>query len=1375
MFGHGSPNFQQPSCRVYDCLAWLSTRQRSTLRLALCSLVLSFALGHCEPVLSQDAKFHRDTKSTNTRLGDVRLRFAWGGGVPQSWSGKIRIFEGKFNNHRPLAITSDSPSTVTARNGSQNEQLVINHQVPTSYGGVDVSVSFNAETKIEVALEDEAGNRFQEQWSVEELVDGTNETIDRQQNRISISRMPGDVLLINPGRSHLVFAPGESWTLSTALNHYPETNQECDLVFRWGSENTINTPTILRNHCVTDETGTSRWNETLLTVPIEEGVHDLSVEIEMTPRTPFGQFRRSRKLLRKIQVVVVAPTRPSIVQPEWTEIQSYTAQELKGDIRSSWPLSRISRTSSPAHGGDVDLAPTANSTNTTALKMGLNAWLAIPIQKPISGEESKPIRVRIQYHPKPGTKLGMNYLTPDQAVLHGMDSGVYVPVAAFDDDQSEEWLIHEFTLWPADDKGYVLISNIGEHEAYLGNISIESGPDRLEKNSHADTPKNGRKRMAMLESLDFSGLFQSQRKLDPTTGQPLDDWHTFYDAVDRLTQHLKTNQYDGAFVTVLSDGSAIFPTDGIAPGPRFDSGIFSSEAQDPMQKDVVELMLRLFERENLVLVPVLTLNSTLPDLERMRTSSLATFDLVDSAGTPVPFGKQRLPFYDPLDKSVQDSCSRLVDHVAQRYGSHASFGGLAMSLRPDCYSMLPGSKYGFQAGTINRFLRDCQIDLQGFDVKLLVENVEGSSIRDTWLAWRKTQITSWYRKMASTVRLNSQRNLFLLPIDIFQNSELESALSPSLHSSSSLASLMEHMALDLDDETHASGVVILSPNRIEPGGLLRNQRVSINLDSSSIAERFNGANSGGSLFIHRGSWRPIDVGDSLAGIERVTRNQLLSVGGPDRRRNYIRSIRKYDSPLIVDGGQSLPPGNTAALDSLCRIFRQLPAVQFDDIGDAGVGPVCMRQYTDGNRHWFYAVNDSPWPVEVIATLSGRTPKAMQASATRLNRTIPITTLDGETVNLEQGTNGIKIRIFIEPWSIYAGTSEAPTGQGSFSIDQFDVRLPEQLEPQLRKRIYQLKSKLTKAKTGVPLDELRNGSFESFADPAQSGWEFGNHEQARFNLDSVDVQHGKTALSMKTSGKPVWIRSNPLTLPATGRLSISVWLKTGTPDRQPLLRISAEGISDGSSIYRFGEVGSSASTNRSQSIESQWKRFAVHFDDLPNDLTNLRIGFDLMGEGDVSIDNVAVYDRWFDESDSVAITQLLASAGSQLQNPLLIDDSRRVLENYWIQFLDRHISNEPEASPSETPQNIADIRLTNSSNPNAKIRIFIDSKEGETASILSTTTTQVSTNQEVAVAMIIRSSCSCPCVISTSIIRANSGMPPISLTPIFTRSLCVQTR
>ena len=103
-----------------------------------------------------------------------------------------------------------------------------------------------------------------------------------------------------------------------------------------------------------------------------------------------------------------------------------------------------------------------------------------------------------------------------------------------------------------------------------------------------------------------------------------------------------------------------------------------------------------------------------------------------------------------------------------------------------------------------------------------------------------------------------------------------------------------------------------------------------------------------------------------------------------------------------------------------------------------------------------------------------------------------------------------------------------------------------------------------------------------------------------------------------------------------------------------------------------------------SLETKWKRFAVHFDDLPSSLMDLRIGFDVVGEGVVEISQVELFDRWFDNGDAKRITQLLASADEMLRHPAQFDRCRRLLAEPWAVFLDDHFLLKPVSKNAQLP-------------------------------------------------------------------------------------------
>ena len=1284
MFGQGRPNFHRHLCRCSQrrqsnaCRYWcahyrfdFSVALKFAFAVALIFLTCPTSLFAAQ----QDSV--RLSAAVEEIPSDLKLRFAWGGGIPQMWNSKLTIENGTFADSRVLAITSDAPSTVY----KSGNELIINHRIASSYGGVDTAINLSGDTAVRLNLESDSGETFERSWTLQQLVAGVNESIDEQQNRISVSRTPGDRIRVNVKRPHLVFEPGETWSFETNLQRCGYADQKIVSNFYWKRSNIDLPVSDTPSDFTTDKNGSSASRTVEVVMPDQEGAHDLWIECYPEPsKATFGQFRRPKKFTRRVQLIVVSKTAPNQENnATWREIDSFTSQQLRGN-RSPWPVPRLPGSKEPVRKGDLSLVSISDSNSESAVELAPNASLTVPVPQPENA--SGPIRVSLRYRSIPGTKLGINYLSSTQQILHGMDSGVCVPQSKSLAGEEPKWLNHTFHIWPEEKTGQVFISNDDSTvKAQIGELKFESGPQRLADNSQIEPAPSSlprRERMAFLESPDFSGLFQAARRIDPQTGQALDDWSTFHDSIDRLTQHLKANHYDGAFVTIAADGSAIFPSFGLAPGPRFDSGLFSTEACDPIQKDVVELMLRMFDRMDLKLVPVVTLNSTLQSLESLREAEQMSFDLIDLEGQSIGFERSQVPIYNPLDRTLQGVCSQSLSRFADRYGEHDSFGGLALACRPDCCTMLPGTHHGLDNITLTRFLQSVNIDPAEFDVHSLLDNGQENPIREAWLQWRSKQMAQWYKDLASSIRKRPQQKLYLLPIDIDRNSEVAAAMSPSLHRSGDFGRTMHNIGLNIEASDSENGLVVLAPKRIAHGLSLAQNRIGLNIDQSHTAQQFIDQQTGGLLFTHRGNWRRIESGIPNSQTEDTSRTQLYTVAGNTNRRRYIEAIRKFDSRLFIDGGHSLSFGGDESIEPILRILRELPARRFEDIGDAGSGPVCMRQLSIDGQNYFYAINDSPWPVEVTALLSQKqTPEVLQASANTNGKVAPLTTFEGTEVLLEKQEGRNVIRIFLEPWSMFAGASETNTSFNPYAIETFQVSLPEQVDSQLRKRLYQLKSKLAKAKTAEPMPQLLNGNFESFSDPEQSGWEFGNHDQASFDLDSNEYRDGRTSLSMQTEGKPVWIRSNTLRLPETGRLSVSVWIRTSQPDAQPQPRIAVEGISDGTNLYRFGTVGASRADGAVSTLNATWQRFVVHFDDLPLDMSNVRIGFDLMAKGQISIDQVEVFDRWFDENDSVAMTQLLAGAGSQLQNETSIDGGRRVLESYWVQFLDQYAGKEEQ--------------------------------------------------------------------------------------------------
>ncbi len=1240
----------------------------------------------------------------------IRLRISWGGGEERQWTGTISVIDGHFSELSVLGLTADAPGSVVLANG----QLHVSHWTPVNYGGADISLSAGPESAIKLDLysNEEPEKRFTRTIPVTELVSTTiNEELDPFGNRLAISRVPGDLLPVSFKQDHLVFSPGEEFAIGVRAN-------------RTGLESRT-TNCQLSLQAADRKNGSPRWSQTMsieidgdgssetswlnIPVPDEEGVYNLQIELEpswyQVPLKSAFQVPGRIAVKRTVQFVVIAeqplPVRDAVV--DWALFTTIDPTDVENETPFSFSqISRLTgREKTKSLGNELRQSVVVDGNSMMELLPG--GWQAIPIHV---DRLNRPHILEIEFLADQPTALGVSLLQTDaagQIPLYGFDSGVVVPnsIVRIETPTDGRFMQkHRVVFWPQNENPYLLLANRhATRPATIGAIKIFSGPQRLPAaksltpqsvetstaGSASDPSRTSlasgssrRKFMAFYESPLFPESFGAREKIDPNVGQPLDDWRMFYQGADRFVQYLKANAYQGAFITVACDGSAIYPSRILGASPKHDSGTFFSNGQDPIRKDVLEMLFRMFEREGLVLVPTLAMSGPLPAVEESRMSSEAggQFEMVSfnqsRASTTL---KNELPVYNPLSRQVQKTVTEVVAEIAQRYGSFRSFQGLGIVCRPDTYTLLPGRQWGYDAATTRQFLQS-QSDLSGAsDQWNEIQAILLSSHQDQWVKWRARQMTLFYQWMLETMRRSlPDGQLFIAPVDIFRNEELNAALSPSLHSSVDFSTQMLQMGLEAEQFAATDGLELLQPHRISPNESLAANRVETDVTNSrQAAEFFLKARTLGDIFTHRISWahfaqfqKQNPFGQQETPIMRL---QQLTPAAYWNRQRFLEGLRKQDSRILIDGGWMIAMGQEEALASLIGVFSQLPNLPFLDVGLAdslsryGTAsmPVTIRQVTTEGQSYFYAVNASPWPAKVQLALAGDSQVSNLQSLSDLS------------MSVGNNGDGPRISFDIPPFSLAAGRTDSPC-----EIANYEFELPADAANELRKQVFSLQSKLSESSNAAALAVLENADFELFGQPSLKGWDHGQQSTAKIQLDSQQAFQGRVSLGMNGSeDSPVWIRSNVFEVPQTGRLSISVWLRTDDPQQQPPLRLAVEGKVGESNYYRFGSVGSLSPNPQSNQLGEQWQRFAVHFDDLPVDrLSNLRIGFDLMGPGNVYVDKVEVFDRWFDENDAKAITQRLASCGPLLSNPATFESCRRLLGGYWLRFLDENFG-QPE--------------------------------------------------------------------------------------------------
>jgi hypothetical protein len=1282
-----------------------------------------------EPLQSIDTGIPPNNLSPIQETGDLRVRIAWGGGTEAKWVGRIEVDNGELVNASSLSLTNDAPATAVVVDNT----IQVVHRTATNYGGVDVDLVGNESTVVRIKFfaDDNPQQNFERAYTFEELVAGTSQALDESNNQIWLGRVPGDELRFQTSREHLVFEPGEpfEFQFSPRLTGLAQSKTNCRLEVVRARENgaavwSQTSPVTL------DEKGSAPPQPFQFNVPTEEGVYDLWIELkpnwyrhgigqlnQRAPRNSEPTVIAGKKIIvrRCVQFVVVdrqSAPRANKTSVDWKSIQTISPQQMMASEKQAWAFNKLPNSRrSILHNDRLELT---SENGNQQLRVDPGGWLAVPINVQAVG---MPHQIEIRFSGQPGTKLGVNVISPDDTALNfGMDSGLVVPESITGSIEVLE-SIHRFVYWPKSKSSMVLITNRAETtNATLIGIDVSAGPVKVpvvaEPSDNIDLAEisKHRKRLAYIESPQFVESFGATKTADPKISQPLDDWVTFYEGVDRLIQHLKSNQYQGAIINVAADGSSIYPSRILSTGPKFDSGTFFSSGQDPIRKDVLELMFRMFAREQLVLIPSLKLNAPLPELEATRdfeqlNATVKSFDLVDFSGGKVNSQGNTLPIYNPLDRQLQGLVVQVVQELTQRYKSHHAFNGLALICSPDTYTMLPGRQWSYDDATVERFFQFSNLAEETPTAPVERRNSLLNVNQESWTQWRAQQMTLWYQQLGRTLKqYRADTKLYLAPVDLDQNPEVSSSLSPALHAGTEYGEVMRRIGFELPQLSEDSTIEFLTPHRIANDATLAQRRLDLKVVHDDQANEASAQYTSGTLFTHRGIWAHFQQLEKTAPFDQdplplIRLQQLTPVGSANRQR-FIHSIRQQDSRILVDGGDTVPMGQDHALSELASMFQRLPAVPFEDVlppndsDNSTQLPVCVRQVRYQGKSYYYAVNDSPWPIALKLQIQSaiqnidRTSAAILQSSTGTkeplneNRPSYLKSLDGQSIPFTAGKGVDIVQYELPPYSMAAGTSASQP----FTLVGFDFALPPGSDEPLRKHLHLLKSKLGKSTVPNPLVAIENPSFESQAIPSLNGWEIGEHNQAEVKLLSTDAQTGTSSLSVETKGKPVWVRSNAFSPSATGRLSVSVWLKTNRPEQQPALRLAIEGNANGSNYYRFGSVGSLSPNQEVNQIDGQWRKFAVHFDDLPTaNISEIRVGFDLMGAGQVSIDNVQVFDRWFDENDSKAITQLLASAGPLLQNDETLDRGRRILESYWPRFLNEHIGNESQLIAEREPQ------------------------------------------------------------------------------------------
>jgi hypothetical protein len=1234
----------------------------------------------------------------------------------------LELTAGAFSQPVRLSMEPDSPGAMTVE---EERRLRLWQRSPSAYDGVDVSLAAPRDAKLTLRItpRDNPQGELRREVLLSELIsDLQNVSLDEQGNRLLVRRAPGDQLRVRFDRDSLVFSAGERFEIEV-VPHLPGF--------------AVATPLAGLAQLLPADGGDPVWMQTQeltvaadgsippigpLSIPLprQEGVYDLLLQLES--KAAANPVRaESGPVRRVVQLVVIddraPPSTPAVASDLRQVLEIDPASPKWWDRLTRWPqlpkwLPRFEEQELAS--GQLETEKRGGN-RFVVLEPG--GWRAFPL--PL-GWAPGPHVLEVAFATGSPQAIGISLVEPNAAgevSPLGLDSGVVVTPQDLGAQSpgDSEIAVHRLLFWPRTEAPVLLLTNQRrDTPALVGRIRVLRGPDRLPPASddegaatfaaasrtaggsgdrvYVDNdlfPDDQRLLAAWYDKPLFPENFSAPEGLDEGTNRALDDWRTFYLGAARMIDYLKSRGYNAVSVPAWCEGSALYPSRFLAPTPKYDTGSLFVSAQDPRRKDVLEMLLRMCDREGIRVIPSLQFATPLPALEELLRGELGQrtgLEWVNGRGATwlqergAPRGLA--PYYSPLDPRVQNAMSDVVRELIDRYGQHRSFGGVALQLGPSSYALLPGQFWGYDDATIDQFERATGREVPGDGERRFAEREQwlSNAGREDWLRWRAERMAALYVSMGNIVATaGPHARLYLAGADLSRCEPVEAMMRPALPRRARFADAMLHVGLDSSLWKDQPNIVLPRPRRIAPLADLPHRAVSIEIDSSPDAtEFFDGAGAPAGLVCHETRPMRLEAFDEVSpfGRERTFTllAPMLSLHGAENRRRLVHLLARSDVQMLLEGGWMLPLGQEESIQSLFDVYRRLPAVAFDDVAPtmASSQPVVVRQKSHGGKTWIYLVNDSPWPATVELEIEAPPDCALTSLA--VTSAAPLERRGGRTW----------WKVELTPYDVTGAVLSTPDAK----VVDYLATPSQEAEAELRGQIREIGYRLfARESQGQVYRALENSGFEAPSPAGQiSGWEYrGAWESVA--LDPAQPHDGRQSLRLKSPAPdaPTWIRSDVISPPPSGKLTLSVWARIPDVQQQPVLLLTAQWMCDGASQYRWASFGANAPIP----LSSQWREYLFHVPLPPAEVNQLCVGVKLFGPGEVHIDTVRLYQARFETYEQDELRKIYGGAEHDRTQGRTAD-CLHFLEGYWPQFLLEFV--EPPPPPAAEAPTAAPVQL-----------------------------------------------------------------------------------
>ncbi|PQO27228.1 family 10 glycosylhydrolase [Blastopirellula marina] len=1201
------------------------------------------------------------------------LRIAWGGTTERRWRGSISLTAGKIRLVNLLGMEADEARAVLPAQG----RIEVDHLTPRIYDGFDIQIEAPPTAQLTIQLSANPNDQIAPlSIPVNSLMyQPYQAALDEAGSRILVQRAPGDVVRTVLSRDHLVFSPEESLRVGLSAyrtNFAPGTNVQTSVKLR-RSRTTFTTFEKTIDSTV-DSQGNINLGDALdIPLPAEEGGYELAISITEQRLTSLV-FASKPAYQRMLQLVVVDP-----------ELQYAPAQEELRPVAAFdpsavdwWP--RLSKLASYYPWQKSKTSELHNNSTQTIEYLGrkwqqlqVSGWHAYPL--PIESIGS-PMVVEVEYPSDMPQSLGISIIEPDAAGMItpiGLDSGVEVFPPQPGDKPGERK--HRLVFWPRTATPMLLLTCRDKTKpATYGRISVLAGLPKMPEEPNvpeASSSFDGDDRLAIAfwDKPLFAKGFGAPEDLNVASNRSLEDWVTFLEGSKRVVEHLKRVGFNAACISVMSEGGALYPSPHFRSTPKFDKGLFFDDGRDPFKKDVAELLFRQFDRADLRLIPAMELNAPLAKLEdaRIHSADPNFAAMLDHVGRPAidaqTAAASKGNYYNPLDEEVQQAISDLVLDFVSRYGHHPSFAGISINLDSDGYALLPGPQWGMDSETLARFAQSLPPVQQQMFANLPNDlNTRRDWVLqqqwDAWLKWRGERMFQLHARLATILRsANPNAVLYLNTAGCFHGTHAKKRLMPELPRTVSATDVLLEQGIDARRYKAHPNIALLESNFVRPRGNEKRAPWYANYqavmeDEASYADEDNR----GVLHFHVPDTLHVAGFDQAKPFGREGNFTWLAsefVGsGAAVRKPLVEHLAKEDDLSVFYGGWMLPMGQDEALHEFLTIYKMLPPGNYHRLQVPQSQPLVIRKLTTGTETTLYFVNPTPW--DLNATLTVQLPS---------NGTI--TPFASSQISRGQQTKGEG------QWSL----SVPAYGLIACKVDVYDVAisgakvyLPTGVMRSMKEQLDELAYRVQSIRSIAPVAILENSDFEQpLVDGRIPGWKTSSQPGTLVTLDKQKIYEGQQSLRLKSTGPVVWARSEEIPVPDSRRLMVKMHLLSEGPPEQPSLRIVYDGYIGNQNVYLHVSVGA----DTGYPLQPSWSEFAYPIVNLPPDLENVKVGFDMMGAGNVLVDRIEIYDLAFREEEIKELNKLVTLTYSKYQRAE-VGDCYRLLNSHWVKFLEGHV-------------------------------------------------------------------------------------------------------